>query len=239
MVLEFHEDNETAVGAMKTGYSPTMKYLGRTHGVCLRWLAERFRDPLTHLFYERSALQAADVYTKAFTVPAEWDRVTRLINVIDPKRFWEDTSRTPLANQMPNEHKGDVHFTYWTSNPWHGLGLRKLPKEALTAEAAVCIARTPPAKHPCEDKHVPWVVAPTVRSALACKVHSEGGSCSTYSSRPSWPGTTADETEHCSSEYFEESPDYDPEDYGSTAAPDSDTESLSEFMVDGASDPLL
>ena len=72
---------------MRAGYSPAMRHIGRTHGVCLRWLAQRFKETSTHLYYERSALQAADIYTKAFRVPSEWDRVLRLINVLDPPRF--------------------------------------------------------------------------------------------------------------------------------------------------------
>ena len=70
-VLEFHEDNETCIGAIKSGYSPAMRHIKRTHGVCLRWLTEPFAAPGCNLFYERSALQAADIYTKAFAVPAE------------------------------------------------------------------------------------------------------------------------------------------------------------------------
>ena len=48
IVLQFHEDNETTIGAMKHGASPTMRHLKRTHGVCLRWLAERFKHDCTN-----------------------------------------------------------------------------------------------------------------------------------------------------------------------------------------------
>ena len=61
VTLEFHEDNSTAVTAMKHGYSPAMKYIERTHGVCLRFLAERFIEDQCHLYYERTALMAADI----------------------------------------------------------------------------------------------------------------------------------------------------------------------------------
>ena len=74
VILEFHEDNETCIGAMRCGYSAAMRHLGRTHGVCLRWLAERFHEAQYKLYYERSALQAADIYTKAFTALNEWTR---------------------------------------------------------------------------------------------------------------------------------------------------------------------
>ncbi len=66
VTIEFHEDNSNAVTTMKHGYSPAMKHLERTHGLCLRWLAERFLEPQCHLFYERSAFMAADIYTNAF-----------------------------------------------------------------------------------------------------------------------------------------------------------------------------
>ena len=128
VVLQFHEDNETCIGAMKYGYSPSMRHLKRTHGVCLRWLAERFATTSCDLFYERPVLQAADIYTKAFAVPAEWDRVLRLVNVLNPARFWEGQQPSDARCCMPSTHKGGVEFSYTTSNPWHGSGPRNLSK---------------------------------------------------------------------------------------------------------------
>ena len=196
---------------MRYGYSPAMRHLGRTHGVCLRWLSERFKESQTNLYYERSALQAADIYTKAFTVPAEWDRVLRLINVLDPPRFWEDRERTPQQHQMPDVHKGGVQFSYWTSNPWHGLGPRNLPKDPPASEAAACLARAAPALQTHVDQHEPWFVPPKGTPALACKVK---------------------DNDHGNAEYFEEAPDFDADEYASTAEPDSDEESLAESTGD-------
>ena len=140
--LHFHEDNETAIIAMRRGYSPALRHIRRTHGVCLRWLAERFAQDAHDLFYERSALQAADIYTKAFTVPAEWDRACRLINVLHPSRFWQPdvSSRKVHEGEMGDTHKGDVKFSYWTSNPWLNRTSKSIPKPAdgsgaLTAAA--------------------------------------------------------------------------------------------------------
>ena len=110
-VLEFHEDNETAIGIIKAGYSPALRHVKRTHGVCIRWLAERFRYPDYHLFYERSALMAADIYTKAFVVPAEWDKATKLINHLDPARFWGGRREDNSPGHMGAVHKGDVNST--------------------------------------------------------------------------------------------------------------------------------
>ncbi len=151
--LEFHEDNSTAVSTMKHGYSPAMKHIERTHGVCLRWLAERFIEPQCHLFYERTALMAADIYTKAFTTPSEWDHALRLVNHIDPTRFWQGKPKGPLkacADHMGSTHKGGVVFDYWTHNPWHGRASLDVPVpegqggEVLVPAAPCSMHRVPP-----------------------------------------------------------------------------------------------
>ena len=54
VTLEFHEDNETCISAMRCSHSAAMRHLRRTHGVCLRWLAERFQEKLYKLYYEHS-----------------------------------------------------------------------------------------------------------------------------------------------------------------------------------------
>ena len=69
--LDFHEDEETTGIAMRAGYLPVRRYTSRKHGVDLRWLASTFQREGVRPYYERSALQAADIYTKGFTVPAE------------------------------------------------------------------------------------------------------------------------------------------------------------------------
>merc|ERR1712039_860804 len=42
LTLHFHEDNETAIIAMRSGYSQALRHIKRTHGVYICWLAERF-----------------------------------------------------------------------------------------------------------------------------------------------------------------------------------------------------
>ena len=39
VVLDFHEDNETAIIAMRARYSPVMRHICRMHGVALRCLS--------------------------------------------------------------------------------------------------------------------------------------------------------------------------------------------------------
>ena len=150
VVVPFHEDNSTAISAMRHGYSPNLRHVKRTHGVCIRWLSHQFRRESWQLLYERSALQAADVFTKAFTVPGEWDRVTRLINHVDPQRFWGGPDKWDCkAGEMGDAHKGDVHFTYWTSVPWAGREPQAMPgpqhgeetPSAADASAMLCMLR--------------------------------------------------------------------------------------------------
>ena len=116
--IQFHEDNSTAVSVLKSGYSGAMRHIERNRGIRLRALAERFASGDFAVFYERSALMAADIYTKAFTGAPEWQAACKLINHLDPKLFWSGPGggRRPV---MPEEHKGGVKLSYWTPNPWH------------------------------------------------------------------------------------------------------------------------
>ena len=156
VTLEFHEDNETCIGAMRCGYSAAMRHLGRTHGVCLRWLAERFHEARYKLYYERSALQAADIYTKAFTALNEWIRACKLINHLDPKAFWDKRGgghAADYAKTMGSEHKGGVVFDYWVSNPWYGREslADQVTGSKLTAPMATATATNPDKTRLCGD----------------------------------------------------------------------------------------
>ena len=42
--LQCLEDNQAMVRVVETGRNPTMRYIGRTHGVSIAWLQERFKD---------------------------------------------------------------------------------------------------------------------------------------------------------------------------------------------------
>ena len=87
------------------------------------------------MFYERSALMAADIYTKAFAGAPEWQTVMKLVNHLDPDLFWKGPGAGRKAS-MPSEHKGGVFYDYWTPNPWHaqpedrGMGHKLDPSPA-------------------------------------------------------------------------------------------------------------
>ena len=77
--IDFQEDNQACIQVLKTGKNPTMRHLGRTHKVCVAWLHEQFQGDNMNTSYCDSALQCADVFTKAFTDKLCWNPVCRLI----------------------------------------------------------------------------------------------------------------------------------------------------------------
>ena len=80
-LLYFEEDNNTAIITIRNGFSPTMRHLGRTHNVSLKWLHEVCESK--HVIMRRCDTkdQAADIFTKAFTAPDKWREVLTLISV--------------------------------------------------------------------------------------------------------------------------------------------------------------
>ena len=85
--ITLHDDNQAMLRVCETGRNPTMKHLGRTHGVSVMWLHERYHEEPYLFQYIDTDQQAADVYTKGFADVAKWQQVCELVNVIDPVRF--------------------------------------------------------------------------------------------------------------------------------------------------------
>ena len=82
--LHLHEDNQAMIRVVETGRNPTMRYIGRTHGVSVAWLHETFQRDELKLAYELSARMCADIFTKGFTEADKWNLVCKLICIIDP-----------------------------------------------------------------------------------------------------------------------------------------------------------
>ena len=64
-----------------------MRYIGRTHGVSIAWLRERFKEPHLLMTYCESSKQAGDIYTKPFIDASKWEGVCDLIGVFHPSRL--------------------------------------------------------------------------------------------------------------------------------------------------------
>ena len=78
-----HEDNDVAIRVTRSGRNQTMRHLGRTHGVSIRWLYEQYRAGVFDLRYEPSATMAADIFTKGFSNPEMWQCVSWLVSIVD------------------------------------------------------------------------------------------------------------------------------------------------------------
>ena len=122
-LLIFHEGNEAMIAVMEKGSNPTMRHIGRVHGISIKGMHEQFMRtdvPLGHIHTE---LMAADVHTKAYSdlKAAEWMNVRQHINVLSAKE------RTTLTGQPGHGYiNRKVHPEKYmkpdvTSGPWEEL----------------------------------------------------------------------------------------------------------------------
>ena len=82
--LIFHEDNTAMISVCKNGRNPTMRWLGRVHGISINFLHQEVKKPYVLLGHIASEHMAGDIHTKSFG-PAEaavWNRARQNINVI-------------------------------------------------------------------------------------------------------------------------------------------------------------
>ena len=70
------------ISVVRSGRNPTMRYLGRTHGVSVAWLREIFQADHIALVYEITGKMAADIYTKGYDDARKWKSVTSLISIV-------------------------------------------------------------------------------------------------------------------------------------------------------------
>jgi len=84
--LIFHGDNEAMIQVCRSGRNPTMRHLGRTHGISITWLHDETTKPTCTLRYIETSRMAADIFTKFFPHRKKdtWDQVRKLINVLSP-----------------------------------------------------------------------------------------------------------------------------------------------------------
>ena len=77
--LLFEEDNETCVVVIKTGRSPALRHVGRTHGIDIGWLHERYAEKQITVNECHTDNMRADIFTKAFESDVKWERALKLI----------------------------------------------------------------------------------------------------------------------------------------------------------------
>ena len=71
--LHGHEDNQAMLRILETGKDPTMRYLGRAHGIRVAWLHEVHVGGAVNTKYTTIDKMAAGVHTKTFYRPTQMD----------------------------------------------------------------------------------------------------------------------------------------------------------------------
>ena len=109
-----HEDNETALGVIKTGKTHTMRHLGRTHEVDIAWLNDLVKDGQITAQKCPSEDMRADTFTKSFSEPNKWHRACKLIGHWFPG---QDGSLTIGENARECDKGKPVGETLVTATP--------------------------------------------------------------------------------------------------------------------------
>ena len=88
-----HEDNTTAIQAIKTGNNQTMRFLPRSNGVSIQVLHENLngnKPEIPHTVdYTDTYLMVADIHTKGFTDPKKWTHAQQTAGIMDPRNLPE------------------------------------------------------------------------------------------------------------------------------------------------------
>ena len=78
----FAEDNQATIRVCRSGRSPSLRHLARTHRVSLSWLYEVFQRGDVKLGYIVTTSQAADIFTKPIANATKWEAACRLLGVV-------------------------------------------------------------------------------------------------------------------------------------------------------------
>ena len=98
-----HEDNTGTIQIASTGINKTMRWLGRSHVISIRFLYEKLgtgdeQKEIT-LVYTRSEWMSADIYTKSFDSAAKWEQALELINICEDDKVAELIKRRQMIYQ--------------------------------------------------------------------------------------------------------------------------------------------
>ena len=90
-------DNDPMHRVLKSGRNPTMKSLHRVHRVDVAWLHERVGNPATAdnvvAYWCDTKTQKADLHTKSFKNPADWEPVRTNINIVPKEDIFAHIQR--------------------------------------------------------------------------------------------------------------------------------------------------
>ena len=81
--LDLYEDNQAASQIAKTGKSQKLRHVRRTHGISISALHGWYKSKEFNFVDCHTKAQAADLLTKAFTNPEQWEHAYTLIGVLD------------------------------------------------------------------------------------------------------------------------------------------------------------
>ena len=106
-----HEDNTTAIQAIKTGKNQTMRFLSRSNGVSVQMLHENLngkKDEVPYYVqYTDTQLMVADIHTKGFTDEKKWIHAQTMAGVMDPNalkdRMLMQAKYFGLKEKIPKE----------------------------------------------------------------------------------------------------------------------------------------
>ena len=89
--LVFHADNESMIAVCNSGKNPTMRHIGRTHGISIAWLNQETTKDYCLLEYIDTADMAADIFTKFYPEKKKdvWVRCRKNINVLTEEEIKE------------------------------------------------------------------------------------------------------------------------------------------------------
>ena len=82
-----------------------MRHLGRTHGLSISWLKERFDSKYYEVEYCKSNQMCADIFTKPFDNKEKWDQAKQLINIFDINTLDITSTMRSLNDELLVRHK--------------------------------------------------------------------------------------------------------------------------------------